>query len=100
MAEADDERNVKQLAAVRVAINEVDEQIVSLISRRERLVRRAGALKRDDASVRAPARVEQVITNVRGYASQQGVDPTVVEETYRAMIAAFIEFEMRVRREG
>ncbi|MHA7180346.1 chorismate mutase [Arthrobacter sp. MDB2-24] len=100
MAEADDEQNVKQLAAVRVAINEVDEQIVSLISRRERLVRRAGALKRDDASVRAPARVEQVITNVRGYASQQGVDPTVVEETYRAMIAAFIEFEMRVRREG
>jgi isochorismate pyruvate lyase len=100
MADADDEQNVKQLAAVRVAINEVDEQIVSLISRRERLVRRAGALKRDDASVRAPARVEQVITNVRGYASQQGVDPTVVEETYRAMIAAFIEFEMRVRREG
>ncbi|MHA7278178.1 chorismate mutase [Arthrobacter sp. MDT2-2] len=100
MAEADDEQNVKQLAAVRVAINEVDEQIVSLISRRERLVRRAGALKHDDASVRAPARVEQVITNVRGYASQQGVDPTVVEETYRAMIAAFIEFEMRVRREG
>jgi isochorismate pyruvate lyase len=100
MAEADDEQNVKQLAAVRVAINEVDEQIVSLISRRERLVRRAGALKRDDASVRAPARVEQVIANVRGYASQQGVDPTVVEETYRAMIAAFIEFEMRVRREG
>jgi isochorismate pyruvate lyase len=100
MADADDEQNVKQLAAVRVAINEVDEQIVSLISRRERLVRRAGALKRDDASVRAPARVEQVIANVRGYASQQGVDPTVVEETYRAMIAAFIEFEMRVRREG
>ncbi|MDN4611841.1 chorismate mutase [Arthrobacter burdickii] len=100
MGDADDEQNVKQLAAVRVAINEVDEQIVSLISRRERLVRRAGALKRDDASVRAPARVEQVISNVRGYASLQGVDPTVVEETYRAMIAAFIEFEMRVRREG
>ena len=100
MAEADDEQNVKQLAAVRVAINEVDEHIVSLISRRERLVRRAGALKRDDASVRAPARVEQVIANVRGYAAKQGVDPTVVEETYRAMISAFIDFEMRVRREG
>lgn len=99
MAEAEEEQSVKQLAAVRVAINEVDEQIVSLISRRERLVRRAGALKRDDASVRAPARVEQVVTNVRGYASKQGVDPTVVERTYRAMIDAFIEYELRVRRE-
>ncbi|WP_434994529.1 chorismate mutase [Arthrobacter sp. Ld5] len=99
MAEPEDDQSVKQLAAVRVAINEVDEQIVSLISRRERLVRRAGALKRDDASVRAPARVEQVIANVRGYASAQGVDPTVVEQTYRAMIDAFIEYELRVRRE-
>ncbi|WP_104164552.1 chorismate mutase [Arthrobacter sp. SX1312] len=99
MAETEEEPSVKQLAAVRVAINEVDEQIVSLISRRERLVRRAGALKRDDASVRAPARVEQVITNVRGYASKQGVDPAVVEQTYRAMIEAFIDYELRVRRE-
>ncbi|MEC5199800.1 isochorismate pyruvate lyase [Arthrobacter sp. PL16] len=99
MAGEDEERNAQQLMAVRDAINEVDEQIVSLISRRERLVRRAGTLKRDDASVRAPARVEQVITNVRGYASKLGVDPTVVEHTYRAMISAFIEFELRVRRE-
>ncbi|MHA7238893.1 chorismate mutase [Arthrobacter sp. TMS1-12-1] len=99
MAEAEEEQSAKQLAAVRVAINEVDEQIVSLMSRRERLVRRAGTLKRDDASVRAPARVEQVITNVRDYASKQGVDPTVVERTYRAMIDAFIEYELRVRRE-
>ncbi|MCU1633392.1 MAG: chorismate mutase [Micrococcaceae bacterium] len=99
MAGEDEEQNAQQLMAVRDAINEVDEQIVSLISRRERLVRRAGTLKRDDASVRAPARVEQVITNVRGYASKLGVDPTVVEHTYRAMISAFIEFELRVRRE-
>lgn len=100
MPGANEEQNAMQLAAVRVAINEVDEQIVSLISRRERLVRRAGALKQDDASVRAPARVEQVITNVRGYAAKLGVDPTVVEHTYRAMISAFIEFELKVRREG
>ncbi|MBG6224855.1 isochorismate pyruvate lyase [Arthrobacter sp. CAN_A2] len=99
MAEAEEEQSAKQLAAVRVAIDEVDEQIVSLMSRRERLVRRAGSLKHDDASVRAPARVERVITNVREYASKQGVDPSVVEQTYRAMIAAFIEFELRVRRE-
>ncbi|WP_026532010.1 chorismate mutase [Arthrobacter sp. H41] len=97
---ADDETDTAgKLNAVREAINEVDEQMVALISRRERLVRRAGALKHDDASVRAPARVEQVISNVRGYAEKQGVDPAVVEETYRAMISAFIELELKVRRE-
>lgn len=99
MADDDDIATARKLSAVREAINEVDEQMVALISRRERLVRRAGALKRDDDSVRAPARVEQVISNVRGYAEKQGVDPTVVEETYRAMISAFIEFEFKVRRD-
>ncbi|MEW1784940.1 chorismate mutase, partial [Arthrobacter sp. NPDC080086] len=36
-----------QLAAVRVAVDEVDEQIVALIGRRERLIRIAGTLKAD-----------------------------------------------------
>ena len=39
----------EQLAAVRVAVDEVDEQIVSLIGRRERLIRIAGTLKADSA---------------------------------------------------
>ncbi|BAS09223.1 chorismate mutase [Arthrobacter sp. Hiyo4] len=45
----------EQLAAVRIAVDEVDEQIVTLIARRERLIRIAGTLKGDDAEVRAPA---------------------------------------------
>ena len=50
-AQADKE----QLAAVRVAVDEVDEQIVMLIARRERLIRIAGTLKGDDAEVRPRA---------------------------------------------
>lgn len=64
-----DEKNAQadreQLAAVRVAVDEVDEQIVTLIARRERLIRIAGTLKGDDAEVRAPGRVERVIEHVR-----------------------------------
>ena len=44
----------EQLAAVRVAVDEVDEQIVSLIGRRERLIRIAGTLKADSAEVKPP----------------------------------------------
>ncbi|MCU1572534.1 MAG: chorismate mutase [Micrococcaceae bacterium] len=87
----------EQLAAVRVAINEVDEQMVTLIARRERLIRIAGTLKADPAAVRAPARVEQVIAHVRSVAEAKNVDPVVVEATYRAMIEAFIELELKVQ---
>ncbi|MBX7444586.1 MULTISPECIES: chorismate mutase [unclassified Arthrobacter] len=90
----------EQLAAVRIAVDEVDEQIVTLIARRERLIRIAGTLKGDDAEVRAPGRVERIIENVRSAAEKKDIDPDIVESTYRAMISAFIELEMRIHKES
>src|SRR6476620_6378403 len=95
-AQADKE----QLAAVRIAVDEVDEQIVTLIARRERLIRIAGTLKGDDAEVRAPGRVERVIEHVRAAAEEKEIDPDIVETTYRAMISAFIELELRIHKEN
>ena len=86
----------EQLAAVRIAVDEVDEQIVTLIARRERLIRIAGTLKSDSAEVRAPGRVERVIEHVRATAEQKDIDVDLVEKTYRAMIDAFITLELEV----
>jgi isochorismate pyruvate lyase len=86
----------EQLAAVRVAVDEVDEQIVALIGRRERLIRIAGTLKADSAEVRAPGRVERVIEHVRATAEQKDIDVDLVDKTYRAMIDAFITLELEV----
>lgn len=91
-AQADKE----QLAAVRVAVDEVDEQIVMLIGRRERLIRIAGTLKEDSAQVRAPGRVERVIEHVRATAEKKDIDPDIVEKTYRAMVDAFTTLELEV----
>ncbi|WP_083521444.1 chorismate mutase [Arthrobacter luteolus] len=100
MAEtAETDPMTEQLDAVRTAIDEIDEEIVALIWRRERLVRLAGGLKDDDAQVLARDRVDEVITHVRQAAEAQDQDSTVVERTYRAMIDAFIEYELRTRRE-
>lgn len=91
-AQADKE----QLAAVRVAVDEVDEQIVALIGRRERLIRIAGTLKADSAEVRAPGRVERVLEHVKATAEQKDIDTDIVEQTYRGMIDAFIRLELEV----
>lgn len=95
-----DEKNAQadreQLAAVRVAVDEVDEQIVMLIGRRERLIRIAGTLKEDSAQVRAPGRVERVIEHVRATAEKKDIDPDIVEKTYRAMVDAFTTLELEV----
>ena len=40
-------------------------------------------------------RVEQVIAKVRALADERGASAAVVEQVYRAMIAAFIDEELR-----
>ncbi|QDD90179.1 chorismate mutase [Pseudomonas oryzihabitans] len=82
------------LAEVRVAIDELDRQIVHLLAARGAYVRQAARFKKDDAAVRAPQRVEQVIAKVKALADEAGASPVVVEQVYRAMITAFIEAEL------
>ncbi|NMM91761.1 hypothetical protein B2J88_47035 [Rhodococcus sp. SRB_17] len=81
---------------VRAEIDELDRQIVELVSRRQHWVQEAGKLKVDRDDVRAPDRVEKVISKVRALADASGAAPDVVERTYRAMIAAFIDLELSV----
>ena len=88
------------LAEVRAAIDDIDRRIVDLLAERHGWVERAGELKRDEQGVRAPDRVEQVVEKVRSLAEQAGASPDVVERTYRAMIAAFVDLELIVHRRG
>lgn len=86
------------LEEVRSRIDSLDRRIVQLIAERQRCVIAAGALKADEQAVRAPARVEQVVAKVRALAEESGGSPDVVESTYRAMIAAFIDLELEHHR--
>lgn len=83
------------LEDVRQRIDEIDRTMVELIARRGGFVAQAARFKKDSADVRAPARVEQVIAKVRALASERGASAEVVEQVYRAMIAAFIDEELR-----
>ncbi|MCA0380408.1 MAG: chorismate mutase [Actinobacteria bacterium] len=86
------------LESVRANIDALDRSIVGLIAERQKWVVAAASLKKDEDGVRAPARVEQVIARVRGLAAEVGASPDVVERTYRALIAAFIDLELERHR--
>ena len=83
------------LEEVRERIDQIDRAMVDLIAQRGDFVAQAARFKKDSADVRAPARVEQVIAKVRALADERGASAAVVEQVYRAMIAAFIEEELR-----
>lgn len=80
---------------VRLRIDHIDRDMVALLAQRGNLVTQAAAFKKTTDDVRAPARVEQVIAKVRSIANDCGASANVVEQVYRAMIAAFIEEELK-----
>ncbi len=81
------------LTAVRENIDRIDQDLVRLMAERQQYVGEAGRFKKDPAAVSDPARVDAVIARVRVEAAAQGLDPTVAEKTFRAMIAGFEDFE-------
>lgn len=86
------------LTEIRDAIDDIDERIVKLIGERQTWVEHAGKFKRDrgEDAVRAPARVDAVISRVRSLAATAGASPDVVEHTYRALITSFVDLELEV----
>ncbi|MEU0938586.1 chorismate mutase [Embleya sp. NPDC005971] len=90
----------ENLADVRARIDALDLELTRLLARRQELVRAAADFKADEAAVRAPDRVEQVVAAARERATVEGLAPEVAEAVWRAMIAAFIEFELARHRDS
>lgn len=82
------------LEEVRSNIDAIDQKIVSLIAQRGSFVMQAARFKKTTEDVKAPQRVEQVISKVRTLAAESKANPDVTEAVYRAMIAAFINAEL------
>lgn len=80
---------------VRDRIDQIDSELVKLIAQRARCVKAAAAFKTDSTAVRAPDRVEQVISKVRERAAEIGLSKVIIEKVYRSMIDAFIDYELK-----
>ena len=87
-------QNGNNIEEVRTNINNIDEEIVKLIAQRGHFVKQAAKFKKDTADVKAPKRVEEVISKVKNLAKTVGANEEVVENVYRTMIDSFINAEM------
>src|SRR5690606_39003683 len=85
----------RSIDEVRVNIDSIDKEIVGLLAERGGFVKQAARFKKTTDDVKAPQRVEQVITKVRALAAELGGNPEVTEAVYRSMISAFISAELQ-----
>ncbi len=83
------------LTRIRKNIDDIDNMIITLLAKRSDMVSAAGRLKKNDAAVRDPRRVDQVIEKVRAKAIEKGLDPEIAESVYRTVILCFIDKELR-----
>jgi chorismate mutase/prephenate dehydrogenase len=81
-------QNVDQeLEHLRLQLDTIDQQIVSLLSKRQDEVERVVQLKKaHNLPVYHPAREENLISHCRNQGSKAGLDPDYVEEIYRLIL--------------
>ena len=83
------------LEEVRSNIDRIDNEIIKLIAERGNYVIQASKFKKNEASVKAPDRVDAVIAKVRNMAKEYGADANMVEALYREMISQFVNMELQ-----
>lgn len=79
---------------IRGAIDEIDHEIVAALGRRFEYVKAIMRFKSTAEDVRAPQRYQAVLQQRRKWATEEGLDPDVVEKLYRDLIDYFIAHEM------
>lgn len=89
----------QSIAEVRRHIDNYDEQIATLISKRHHFVMQAAKFKSSVDTVVVPERIEEIIRRVRKIAESYGVNPDVLEKTYRGLLSGTVADEQRHWRE-
>jgi isochorismate pyruvate lyase len=84
----------ENIAEIRAEIDRIDHDIVTALGERLKYVRAASQFKTSEASVRAVERVRNLLEQRRAWASEEGLDPEVVEKMYRDLLSFFIEAEL------
>ena len=83
-----------ELSTIRKNIDGIDGALIALFARRFDEVKKVVAVKQNlgvPASV--PARIEEVVSRVRGDAEKAGFPPDVAEKIWRLLIDEMIKFE-------
>jgi isochorismate pyruvate lyase len=84
MRPADD---CNSMAELRAAIDELDETLVALLTKRATYIDRAVTLKTATGlPARIEARVDQVLKNVRTHAQAQALDPDLTEALWSTLV--------------
>jgi isochorismate pyruvate lyase len=88
------------LYEIRVELDRIDHQIVTLLAERFAYVHAAAPFKKSEVEVAAPERYTAMLAQRRDWAKESGLDADVVESVFREIVTYFIAREKELFRAG
>jgi isochorismate pyruvate lyase len=85
----------KNMTDIRVEIDQLDRQVITLLGQRFTYVKAASKFKTDVTSVKAPDRFQAMLQQRRAWAEAEGLNPDAIEKMYTNLVNHFIEEEMK-----
>ena len=80
---------------IRDAIDSIDLEVITALGKRFEYVKSITRFKKTVEEVKAPERYQAVLKQRRIWAVESGLDPDIIEQMYRLMIAYFIDEELK-----
>lgn len=97
VAERSEQELQDEMSDVRRLIDELDEELVALLARRQRQIERAARVKPAlGIPANVPERVDEVLAHVLGVARREGLSVEVAMNLWRALIDWSIQYEERL----
>ncbi|MEH1841999.1 MAG: isochorismate lyase [Nostoc sp.] len=83
------------LPEIRVCIDTIDQQVISLFGKRFEYVKAAAKFKTNQTNVKALERFNTMLQQRRQWAEEAGLSPDVIEKVYQDLVSYFIDEELK-----
>ena len=83
------------MAEVRVGVDALDQELVTLILKRQSYMAAAARIKTDRNTVHDNARIEDVVAKVNAFAESVGLSTEIAEPVWRELIKQSIAYEFK-----
>jgi len=80
---------------IRLEIDTIDKELISLISKRAEYVNKAAEFKKSETDVKAPQRVAKMLSQRKIWAAEKNINPLFIEKLFSDMVSYFINKEMQ-----
>ena len=88
-------KNFKKLNSIRIKLDKLDNELLSLIKNRSSLVKEVLKLKEYKKEIVDKKRISFILTKIKKKSKKLNIDPKITNRIWKNMIWTFIDYERR-----